>query len=207
MNAVGKIYKFGEKPASIPAFWCRDNKHLSYPYKSGMCSWHGGVDYSRTNAQAAQRAYHKRMLRLKSMNGIGQIFDANQIIGKTLFAAKPVPIKRYPSSSSPVVYTAPTGAAVGIVYSWVMDGIEMYWQFYDANGKAYYAKQATGYFSLTALKDQGAQTVLEVKQAQEEQNKPWFEKLFGTIGGGVGATAKTAILVIAGILIYKQLSK
>lgn len=141
------------------------------------------------------------------MNGIGQpkIYSADQVVGKTLFAVVNIPIKRIASASAPVVYTAAPGTAVGRVYSWVMDGPTLYWQFYDANGKAYYAKHQTGIFSVEALQQQGAMTIEEIKQAADEQNKPWYEQLFG--GNGIGGTVKTAIWVLAGFLIYKQLSK
>lgn len=62
---IGRTYSFGESK-NVPAFWCNDGKVLSYPYAPGMCSYHGGVNYDRANAQAAQRAYHKRMQRLRN---------------------------------------------------------------------------------------------------------------------------------------------
>lgn len=135
--------------------------------------------------------------------GIAGIYDANQIIGKTLFAARPVSIKRYPTGSAAVVYTAPTGAAIGRVYSWVMDGPDLWWQFLDANQKAYYAKHVPGSFSIDALQQQGAMTVEEVQQAQDAAGKSWWENLFG----GVGSGAKTAITVGAVVIVALLVSK
>lgn len=140
------------------------------------------------------------------MNALQGIYDANQIIGKTLFAARPVPIKRYPAASYPVVYTAPVGASIGKVESWVMNGFDLWWMFYDQNNKPYYAKHEPSYFSIKDLKEQGAQTVLEVKQAQEAKEKSWFDNLFS----GVGSGAKTAIAVgafIIGALLIERFSR
>lgn len=59
---IGKIYKPGESGGR--GYWCNDEKVLTYPYKPGACSWHGGIDYTRSNATAAQRVYTKRKQRL-----------------------------------------------------------------------------------------------------------------------------------------------
>jgi hypothetical protein len=102
-----------------------------------------------------------------------EIVDADQVIGKTLFAKKNVPIKRYPSEASPVVYTAKPGEVVGIVYSWVKgDGASIWWQFQDQNGKFYYAEQVVGRFSLDALQQQGVKTLEDLKKEQEAAQNP-----------------------------------
>ena len=103
---------------------------------------------------------------------IGDTINADQIIGKTLIAAKSVPIKRYPSASAPVVYTAKRGESVGTVYSWVKDGTTLYWVFEDANQKPYYAKHRPGYFNLSALQDQGAQTNEDIQNAADQAANP-----------------------------------
>lgn len=103
---------------------------------------------------------------------IGDTINADQVIGKTLIAAQNVPIKRYPSKSAPVVYTARRGESVGTVYSWVMDGTTLYWVFEDANGKPYYAEHRPGYYSLKALQGQGAQTDQDAQEAADQAANP-----------------------------------
>jgi len=113
---------------------------------------------------------------------IGQdIFSADQIIGKTLIAKANVPIKRLPTAAAPVVYTAKKNEVVGTVYSWVMDGTTLYWQFLDQYGKPYYAAHKTGIFSVEALQQQGAQTLEDIKEAQAAAANPistTIEKIF-----------------------------
>ena len=106
-------------------------------------------------------------------NRIGtDIFNASDIVGKTLFARTAVPLKRYAQASAPVVYTAKPGQAVGTVYSWVMDGPTLYWQFIDEKGAPYYAEHRTGRFSVGALQQQGAQTLEDIKEAQQAADNP-----------------------------------
>lgn len=106
------------------------------------------------------------------------IFSADQIVGKSLFAKKKVVLKRLPSDDAATIYTVPSGTAVGVVYSWVGGGSSpLWWQFLDENKKAYYAKHETGTFSIEALKEQGALDVKE--QAEEEKKKKEAEN-----GGG-----------------------
>lgn len=95
-------------------------------------------------------------------------YNASEIIGKTLIAARPVDLKRLPYDASPAVYTAARGQSVGVVYSYLLPGpgrANLYWVFNDKFGNSYYAKHEAGAFSLTALTDQGAQTTLQVTQA------------------------------------------
>ena len=104
---------------------------------------------------------------------IGQdIFSADQVIGKTLIAKSSVPLKRYAQANAPVVYTAKKGEVVGVVYSWVMDGPTLYWQFLDKNGNPYYAQHRTGIFSVDALQQQGAQTLEDIKEAADQAANP-----------------------------------
>ncbi len=123
------------------------------------------------------------------------IFDPSQIIGKTLFAAAPVQVKRLPLDSAPAVFTAAAGQAVGKVYSYLSPGsgrAVLYWQFYDSNGRPYYSAHEVGKYSLTALKQQGAQTVEEQQAAAAAANAPageWIKKnitlLIWVIGGAI----------------------
>ena len=106
-------------------------------------------------------------------NRIGQdIISADQVIGKTLIAKTSVPLKRYAQASAPVIYTVGLGKVVGIVYSWVQDGGTLYWAFYDQNNVPYYAEHKVGRFSVQALQQQGAQTLEDIKEAQDAAENP-----------------------------------
>ena len=121
---------------------------------------------------------------------IGETINADQVIGKTLIADRNISIKRYPSASAPVVYTAKRGESVGTVYSWVKDGTTLYWVFEDANGKPYYAEHRPGYFSLKALQDQGAQTDQDIADAAAQAANPVtyaVTKLFRPVALAMGA--------------------
>lgn len=100
------------------------------------------------------------------------IINADQVVGKTLIAKTAVPLKRYAQPSALVVYTVARGNVVGVVYSWVTTNGVLYWAFYDQNGTPYYAEHRPGRFSLDALQQQGAQTLEDIKEAQEKADNP-----------------------------------
>ena len=118
-------------------------------------------------------------------------FSAEQIIGKTLIARQNVAIKRLPTLASPVVYTAKPGSYVGTVYSWVTEGPDLYWQFYDENGKAYYSLHRPGLYSIDSLQDQGALTVKE--QTDQAAGVTVIDKVLQKIG----VTVQTAVIIVA----------
>lgn len=110
---------------------------------------------------------------MRQRHYIGQdIFNAGDIVGKTLIAKKNVPLTRTPRAGAPVIYTAKPNEVVGVVYSWVMDGSTLWWMFQDKNGVPYYAEHKPGIFSVTALQQQGAQTLEDIKEAQQAAENP-----------------------------------
>jgi hypothetical protein len=133
-------------------------------------------------------------------------YNASEIIGKTLIAAAPVDLKRLPYDSTPAVYTAARGQSIGVVYSYLLPGngrSGLYWVFNDQYGKSYYAKHSPGLFSLTALKDQGAQTTLEVTQAaQAAQAAQDIKDL--SIVDFLKLNAGKLVAVIAGAFVLKS---
>jgi len=127
-------------------------------------------------------------------------YSAAQIIGKNLIAAAPVPIRRSAQDSAPVVYTVPVSQPVGIVDSYLMPSANrsaLYWVFYDANGRPYYAPHREGLFSLTALKEQGTVTVKEQTEAAQQSQQ--------TTGDYITKNLKTLVLIAGGIIIIKSL--
>lgn len=141
---------------------------------------------------------------------IGELYNAEQIIGKTLYARTAYPLKRDPSDAAPVTYTGKPGDMVGKVVEWynVIPGKRsvLHWAFKDANGRLYYAPHAEGRFSTSELKEQGAFTVKEKLQADQranETNKEYIERLlkYGIIALVIGGVAKA---VIPGLLTGKR---
>lgn len=99
-------------------------------------------------------------------------YSADQIVGKTLIAKKPVALKRLPAKSAPTVYTVPTGGTVGVVYSWIQrDGL-LWWMFYDSNQKTYYAQQQPNTYDMGALGAQGVESLEQVQEDEEKAESP-----------------------------------
>ncbi len=132
---------------------------------------------------------------------MSNIFSADQIINKGLFARGPVPLKRLPQDSAPVIYTVQPGARAGTVYSWLdfKPGVRknLYWMFYDENKKPYYAEHLPGRFATSELREQGALTIKEQLQAEARKNETWK--------GMSERLVKTAIFVAVGFGVFKIL--
>ncbi len=79
-------------------------------------------------------------------------FNADQIIGKTLFANSPVNIYTLPDVSSVVMATIQPGQPVGVVYSYIQRGTNFWWQLSPGG----YVLHQTGLFDIQSLNDQGA---------------------------------------------------
>lgn len=110
---------------------------------------------------------------MRQRRHIGEdIITADQVVGKTLIAKTNVPLKRYAQASASVIYTAKKNEVVGVVYSWVTDGPTLYWAFYDQNGNPYYAEHKPGRFSVTALQQQGVETLEDIKEAKDAADNP-----------------------------------
>ena len=109
-------------------------------------------------------------------------YSADQIVGKTLIAHRSVDLKRQPSADTKTIYIVPPGQSVGTVYSWVNGGGGIWWQFLDKNQNPYYAKHGEGFFDVANLSDQGAVSVEEQHEQQQQQDNPvgYYIKKFAT---------------------------
>jgi hypothetical protein len=131
----------------------------------------------------------------------GDLYSADQIVGKTLYGKTEVPIKRLPMDAAPVVYTGDAGKAVGVVYSWLdakPGRSNLYWMFYDSMGKPYYAEHIEGRFSTSELAEQGTLTVkeqVEAQQKKDESTKDFIERMvkYAVIGLGAFMVIKAVI--------------
>lgn len=96
-------------------------------------------------------------------------FNADQVIGKTLYALQDLPIYRDPSDSANSVFTVKRGSPVGVVYSYLSpkEGRSyLYWVFKDTGGREYYAIHKQGLYDFKAIQDQGGKdTETVVKEA------------------------------------------
>jgi hypothetical protein len=108
-------------------------------------------------------------------------YSAEQIIGKTLIAKRPIDLVRIASDNAPVVYTVDPGQTIGKVQSYLLPSnnrSSLYWQFIDQNNKAYYAAHAVGNFDVKSIADQGALTVVEQAAAAAEAEMSTGDKVF-----------------------------
>lgn len=120
----------------------------------------------------------------------GKIVPVSQVTGKSLFAARQIKLYRRPDSSE-VVYTVPYGKNVGTVYSYIVRTPELWWMFYDQNGKPYYAKHEDGAFSWTALQQQGTKTAEDIVKDQQPKT------VVDSIVEGLGGILKPVIIAVA----------
>jgi len=114
-------------------------------------------------------------------------YNANEIIGKTLIAKKPVEIFRIANDNAPAVYTASPNETIGVVYSYLLTSPSrknLYWQFYDQNNKPYYVEHMAGRFDIKSLSDQGALTIEEKKEAMEAAAESTSDKIFRYVKNG-----------------------
>lgn len=108
-------------------------------------------------------------------------FSADQIVGKTLIAKKPVPVYDLPfyDKLAKQIAVIKPGNTIGVVFSWVggVPGKPLNWEFKGNAGKMYYVSHVTGYFNVTSLRDQGVQTTTEIKEKEESANMSTGDKL------------------------------
>ena len=130
----------------------------------------------------------------------GTIFSAGDIVGKTLIALKNVKVwTNTPDSGGKVAGRVDGGNSCGVVYSWVTERStgSIYWMFNDPSyGGYYFIKHEPGAFDISALRKQGVLSVDEKLIAEENKNKPWYQKL----GEGIGNTIQTVAII--GVLGY-----
>jgi len=120
----------------------------------------------------------------------GQIVPVSQVVGKSLFAGQQIKLYRRPDSAE-VVYTVPAGKHVGTVYSYIVRTPDLWWMFYDQNGKAYYAKHADNAFSWQALQQQGTKTTQDI--VKEQTPKTALDSVLETASNLI----KPAVIAIA----------
>jgi len=104
------------------------------------------------------------------------LYNANDILDKTLYAKKSVNVYSAPNNLLTPLYVVSPGNIVGVVYSWVKKNDIVYWHLYDNTFVTHDSEK----FSLEKLQEQGAQSTEEKLEAEAEANMPWYEKLTKT---------------------------
>lgn len=104
------------------------------------------------------------------------LYNANDILDKTLYAKKSVNVYSAPNNLLTPLYVVSPGNIVGVVYSWVKKNDIVYWHLYDNT----FVTHDSDKFSLEKLQEQGAQSTEEKLEAEAEANMPWYEKLTKT---------------------------
>ncbi len=118
---------------------------------------------------------------------MGDLYDAGQVLEKTLIAAKDLPIySSYPTLSNPTPLKTglvKSGNPAGTVYSYIdADPTQkrdtLWWVFYPVgSGNYYYMPHHKGDFDVSTLNQQGVISVEDQIKQQQEDNKPWYQQI------------------------------
>lgn len=122
----------------------------------------------------------------------GDVYNAGDLINKTLIAHRDVPVYIFPGESEVPIGIVKAGNPVGIVYSYLspsptQDRTRLWWQFSPASNydRYYYAPHEQGYYDVSAIRQQGVLTLEEKQEEEELANLPWYERLIRKYGGWV----------------------
>lgn len=109
------------------------------------------------------------------------LYSVEDLIGKTLYAAKDVPLYRttgnYYQGDKPV-YIVKRGQAIGVLDTWIQKGADIWFLYYDSNKRLYVSQYKDGFYSGKQLKDQGVKTEEEKTEEARQGGLKWYEKLF-----------------------------
>jgi hypothetical protein len=151
----------------------------------------------------------------------GDLISADKIIGKTLIAAKNIPVflNKPVKNKAKSIGIIKTGNSCGVVYSWTQDSDgTILWMFRGGNGIAdgsyYYVQHRQGNFNISDLRQQGIITTQEgILKAAEEQKKSEETVLdkasnaLSTIGGGIQKIAIIGLVIWGVTRIFESTNK
>lgn len=129
------------------------------------------------------------------------LYNASDLIGKTLYANRDIPVRLYAEDSAKVIRTIKSGDMVGVVYSWLTPTLNrktLYWMMQGPNNTYFYVPHVSGYYSENEIRQQGAMSTIEKVEAAKKENestKSFIERMlkFALIGGIGYALLKTWI--------------
>ena len=127
--------------------------------------------------------------------------NADEVIGKELYALKDVEGFSLADDTSTVVKTFKKGDNIGTVYSWVQKGTDVYWALDDANNKPFYVLHTTGDLSIDVPVSEGGSNPNANSPNITTTDKSPFMAFLSTyaLAGGIVLSA----LVIS-YIIYKK---
>jgi hypothetical protein len=98
------------------------------------------------------------------------VFNAKDIVGKTLIAKKKVFLYSSPSAKNPLASINP-GQTIGVVYSYLAPGKNRpnFWWMFQNGAKFVYVPHQEGSFDIKSLKDQGIISTEERTKAEAEK--------------------------------------
>lgn len=142
---------------------------------------------------------------------MAESYNANEVIGKTLYAKSKVDVFTnwlYPTT---VAYTVPAGGMVGVVYSWIKKGSDIWWQIETSGGaNNAFVKHVVNLFDTKSLQDQGAesteQKAAEQKAAEEaakEDAKSFSTKMFDFLTKNIKTVAIIGGVAAIGVALIK----
>jgi hypothetical protein len=117
-------------------------------------------------------------------------FNAEDIVGKTLYAKTAVPLKRRPEDTGEIIFTVDPGKIVGVVDAYINPKAgrnkNLYWQFSDGS-RYFYAEHIVGRFDLSKLQVQGTKSLEEEREEEKEAAMTLTDKIGRWLGyAGVG---------------------
>jgi len=122
-------------------------------------------------------------------------FNAEDIVGKTLWAKTQVPLKRRPEDTGEIIYTVQPGKVVGVVDSFINPtsgrNANLYWQFSDGT-RYFYAEHIVGRYDLAKLEVQGPKSL----EQQQEEEAAAAETLTDKIGRWLGYAGAGVLLFL-----------
>lgn len=134
-----------------------------------------------------------------------QIYSAAQVIGKSLIAKTKINIRRLPSQTAEILSVTKPGQTVGKVYSYVEKEGFIWWQLNNEKGP--WVAHKAGWYSITALKSQGAKTVEQEIEEKQENEKTITDKLsdFFSPTGAIVKYGLPIALILGGFLVVDRL--
>lgn len=107
---------------------------------------------------------------------MSSIYSLSDIIGKTLIGKTNVPVYRAADvpNGQPFGFVQ-SGQPVGVVDSWLSPGksgrVNLWFQYLDENGRAYYSEMKPGLYDVRALQQQGVLTIKEKIEVEQIKNQ------------------------------------
>jgi phage baseplate assembly protein gpV len=136
---------------------------------------------------------------------IGTIFNAGDLIGKTLIARVRVALYRRPQDGEKPFAFTESGQSIGIVYSYLEASAakkrsSFYWMFQDGAG-FYYVPHRLNFFDVGALKQQGVYTPAEKEAAKAKANESILDAVKNNIETAQTSIIKYLPFVIGGLFL------